>query len=199
MFIDLTVTLRDKTPPYPGSLEMSLTDKFTMEKDGFISRYLCSDMHTGTHIDLPMHFGINPLTANLFPVDSFVGEGILLSSDEKLIDLPLVDITGKCLIIKTGHGKNFGKDGYFENHPVLSERFVSQIVAEKPLLIGIDAPSPDYFPFNCHKMLLKAGIPIVENLCNLESLPYKKPFRFFAIPLKIQAEASLVRAFAEIL
>ena len=199
MIIDLTVKLCDKTPPYPGSPEMRLTEKFAFERDGFTSRYLCSDMHTGTHIDLPMHFGINNLTANTFPLEGFMGEGVLLSCNDSVINLPLPDINGKCLLINTGHGKNFGNEDYFKNHPVISEEFALKIIAAKPKLIGIDTPSPDYFPFNCHKLLLKAGIPIVENLCNLDSLPQGKSFRFFAIPLKIEAEASLIRAFAEVL
>lgn len=198
MLIDLSLRLTDNTPPYPDSPEMRLTDAFTAEKDGFNSRYLQSDMHTGTHIDLPMHFGINSVTADRFPLDAFIGEGFLLTCNESTVDLPLPDLTGKCLIINTGHSAKFRQAGYFKEHPTLSEQFALRVIAASPKLIGIDTPSPDFYPFKIHRMLLSAGIPIVENLCNLDNLPQNKPFRFFAIPLRIDAEASLIRAFAEV-
>jgi kynurenine formamidase len=43
---------------------------------------------------------------------------------------------------------------------------------------------------------MKAGILIAENLCNCESLLDVDEFDVFAIPLKIDAEASLARVFA---
>ena len=46
-----------------------------------------------------------------------------------------------------------------------------------------------------HKRLLAAGIPMVENLTNLAALRGRR-FDFAALPLKISAEASLVRAAA---
>ena len=46
-----------------------------------------------------------------------------------------------------------------------------------------------------HKRLLAAGVPMVENLTNLAALRGRR-FDFAALPLKISAEASLVRAVA---
>ena len=63
-------------------------------------------------------------------------------------------------------------------------------------MIGFDMPSPDRFPFESHKMLLKNEIFILENLCNIEKLLNAKEFKIAAFPLKIEAEGSLVRAVA---
>src|SRR2546427_372063 len=49
-----------------------------------------------------------------------------------------------------------------------------------------------------HTILLGAGIPIVEHLCNLGALP-QSGFRFFAVPVKVKGMGSFpVRAFAAI-
>ena len=55
--------------------------------------------------------------------------------------------------------------------------------------------SPDLPPLAVHKRLLAAGVPMVENLTNLAALRGRR-FDFAALPLKISAEASLVRAVA---
>ena len=47
-----------------------------------------------------------------------------------------------------------------------------------------------------HTILLGAAIPIVEHLCNLESLPVSG-FKFFAVPAPVKGMGSFpVRAFA---
>ncbi len=49
-----------------------------------------------------------------------------------------------------------------------------------------------------HSILLRAGIPIVEHLCNLEALP-TSGFRFYAVPVKVKGMGTFpVRAFAEV-
>ncbi|MDG5814149.1 hypothetical protein QA601_03600 [Chitinispirillales bacterium ANBcel5] len=68
----------------------------------------------------------------------------------------------------------------------------------KVKIIGIDIPSPDKFPFEEHIKLLDNNILILENLTNLEPLLKVSKFDLFAFPLKIHAEASLVRAVAKI-
>ena len=55
----------------------------------------------------------------------------------------------------------------------------------------------DKEPYEIHKILFQNGVFILENLTNLSKLLYVEEFEVFAQPLKINAEASLVRAFAQ--
>lgn len=49
-----------------------------------------------------------------------------------------------------------------------------------------------------HSILLGAGIPIAEHLCNLGSLP-ASGFRFFAVPVRVKQFGTFpVRAFAAV-
>lgn len=63
-----------------------------------------------------------------------------------------------------------------------------------------DAPSVDPASsetFSCHRRLLRAGIPIVENLANLGNLPIQQNFTIAALPIKLLGlEAAPCRAAA---
>ena len=65
-------------------------------------------------------------------------------------------------------------------------------------MLGIDTPSPDNFPFDIHKMLLNNNILIIENMTNLDKLLFIEEFELIALPLKIKADSSLLRAVARI-
>ena len=66
-------------------------------------------------------------------------------------------------------------------------------------MVGIDTLDPDLVPDRsyCHAILLAdAGIPIVENLCNLDKIRSAR-VTFLALPLKIRgATGSPIRAIA---
>lgn len=57
-------------------------------------------------------------------------------------------------------------------------------------------PKSDNYPFKIHKLLLSNNILIMEKLTNLEKLLNISSFEVLAFPLKIRAEASIVRAVA---
>jgi len=65
-------------------------------------------------------------------------------------------------------------------------------------MLGMDMPAPDYSPFKFHKDLLSNGIFVLENLTNLHSMVNVDEFEVISLPLKISAEASLVRAICKI-
>jgi kynurenine formamidase len=60
--------------------------------------------------------------------------------------------------------------------------------------LNIDDTSDGYRPV--HSILLGADIPIVEHMCNLESLP-QSSFKLHAVPVKIQSFGTFpVRVYA---
>ncbi len=66
-------------------------------------------------------------------------------------------------------------------------------------MVGIDSLNIDDSADGArpaHTLLLEAGIPIVEHLCNLGTLP-AKGFRFTAVPAPVRGMGSFpVRAYA---
>jgi kynurenine formamidase len=87
---------------------------------------------------------------------------------------------------------------YYRSYPAISEATAWHLVKKGVKIIGMDSPSPDYAPFNIHKILLNNNILIIENLTNLSALlPYRE-FELLAFPLKIEADSSPLRVVARI-
>jgi kynurenine formamidase len=75
------------------------------------------------------------------------------------------------------------------------------LVGGGAVLVGVDFWNVDDtadLASQAKTRLLRAGVLVVEHLCNLRGLP-REGFRFFAVPLRIAGGASVpVRAFAEL-
>ena len=82
----------------------------------------------------------------------------------------------------------------------ISHKRCGQFLADEGVaLVGIDSYNIDDtadLTRPAHTTLLSGGIPIVEHMCNLSSLP-SASFKFFAVPAKIKGMGTFpVRAFA---
>ena len=71
--IDLTHTIREDMPVYPGTETPGLSPASSYEKDGFKETLLHMYSHTGTHMDPPAHLYEGRTTLDQFPADQFVG------------------------------------------------------------------------------------------------------------------------------
>jgi len=199
--IDLTIELSENTPVYPGDKKPDVTRTGKISENGYIDFTLTTGMHTGTHIDGPMHMQEQSPYLSEIDIDQFTGKGILINaSGEKIIEWkPEYDgeITADSIVlIYTGHSEKIGKDQYFTDHPVISENFAEKLVSKKIKLLGIDSPSPDYPPYSVHKIFFKSGILIAENLTNLDKLQSYKNFTIAALPLKIRTDSAPARIVA---
>lgn len=204
MLIDLSHSLNNQTPVYPGDREISIAQQAYLEQDKYVSYTIHSGLHVGTHIDAPMHMIANTPTIDTYPLEQFYGNAAILDVREKEV----IDLTDKMIsvihsydiiLFYTGFDRHFyNPNVYFYQHPVMTMKLAEYLVSQKVKLIGLDMPSPDRVPFAVHKYLLQNNVFIVENLTNLQSLLNFKTFEFFAMPLKIEAEGSFVRAFAKV-
>ncbi|MCG4456203.1 cyclase family protein [Erysipelothrix rhusiopathiae] len=136
-----------------------------------------------------------------FPIDRFIGRGVMIDvRNQKEIDYKpdyeLLVNQGDVVVFYTGFDERRGEKVYFEDHPVFTEELAMFLVEKQIKMVGMDIPSPDLEPYYVHNILMDADIMILENLNNLDSLRYHKDFIISAVPLKIEAEASPVRAYA---
>lgn len=201
--IDISHDLNNETPIYPGDYKLSLLKNKTLEKDYYTSYILSTSLHTGTHIDIPMHLVNDDRMISDFALDSFIGKGILLDvRGEKTISMKpcykemIKD--GSIVLLYTGFDKHYKTEEYFTKHPVVSVELGEFLISKKIKILGMDMPSPDYPPFTFHKALLPNDIFILENLTNLQELIGVSEFEVIALPLKLSAEASLVRAICRV-
>ena len=209
--IDLTLTISENIPTFPGSPQPNFISWENIEKDGYNSELLFLSSHTGTHIDAPYHFLKKGQKIDQIVIKRLVTEAVLIkirkSADQAITKTDIKKFEkkhgiiddGSTIIFHTGWQKNLEKKSYFLRNPGLAVSGARYLASKKINLVGIDSPSIDLGKdgkFSVHHILAKNGILIVENLANLEKIHSEK-FHFIVAPLKLKnATGSPVRAMA---
>ena len=209
--LDLTLTVSDEIPVFPGSPQPNFIPWEKIKDDGYNLELLFLSSHTGTHMDAPYHFLEKGTKIHEIDLKKLVTEAVLIKSGKKSGELiTKIDIQkfekkhGKIerfssVIFYTGWQRNLQKDNYFTKNPGLSVLAAKYLASKKIGLIGIDSPSIDLgtdSKFSVHQIFAKKGILIVENLANLEKIKSTK-FHLVVLPLKLKgATGSPVRAVA---
>lgn len=197
--IDISHTLNNQTPIYPGDYRTSLSVYRSIGEDHYNSFLLQSCLHTGTHVDLPLHLLHDNRTVDAFPIDRFIGRGVFLDvcGEDPITMKPAyedIDFEQSVVLLYTGFDRFYFDEKYFSHHPRVNDELAEFFLAQNIKMLGMDMPAPDYPPFKFHKALLAKDIIVLENLTNLQSLVGINAFEVSALPLKISAEASWVRA-----
>lgn len=200
-YIDLTRTIVDEQAVYPGDDTTSLKRSRNLSIDGFNNHRLQISMHSGTHIDGPMHMSDSSLYIDQMPLENFVGSGVLLDVrgySEILMREEYADRIAEHSIVLfwTGRDEIFGSREYFVENPCITEEFAKFLVEKKVKAVGFDSSSPDRYPYPVHGILFTNGVLIIENLTNLASLKEVVNFKVIALPLKIHADSSIARVIA---
>lgn len=209
--IDLTLTISENLPTFPGSPRPQFIPWEKIIPDGYNLELLFLSSHTGTHMDAPYHFLEKGETIEKISTKRLVSDAILIKlkkgpnkSISKKDIITFESKNGKILshstvVFHTGWSKNLEKKSYFEKNPGLSVDAAKYLASKKINLVGIDSPSIDLgrdSKFSVHHVLSKNNILIVENLTNLEKIKNSK-FKLVVLPLKLKnATGSPVRAIA---
>ena len=209
--IDLTLTVSDKIPTFPGSPQPNFIPWENVKEDGYNLELLFLSTHTGTHMDAPYHFLEKGVKIHEISLKKLVLEAVLIKSkknggesitktDIQKFEKKHGKIAGfSSVIFYTGWQKNLQKKYYFTKNPGLSVSAAKYLASKKISLVGIDSPSIDLgkdSKFSVHQIFAKKGILIVENLVNLEKIKSSK-FHLVVLPLKLKnATGSPVRAIA---
>ena len=161
--------------------------------------------NTGTYIDAPFHRYADGKDLADFPL-SVVADlaGVVLRAapaDGRALDVSLFrgrELQGRAVLVHTGWDAHWRTERYAQGHPFLTRAAAQRLVGAGVTLVGIDSLNIDDdtdLARPAHTILLGAGIPVVEHLCNLGDLP-DSGFRFFAVPVKVRGMGSFpVRAF----
>ena len=200
--VDLSYEITNETEVFPGDINVNLKRLAEFSTDGYTIYTMETGMHSGTHIEAPMHMTYNENHIGDYDIGRFVGNAVMLDVRGENIISMKEEYFGKIkensiVLLYTGWSEKYGTEEYFQNYPVIDEELADFLIRKKIKVLGMDSPSPDKEPYEIHKILFQNGVFILENLTNLSKLLYVEEFEVFAQPLKINAEASLVRAFAQ--
>ena len=210
--IDLSHRIAPEMPSYPGLPEPKFRAVLSHDDPSQQKHYASGTTfqiaaydfggNTGTYVDAPFHRHADGVDLAGVPLEKLANlEGVVIDGAADGATLPDAldgDLKDKAVLFRTNWSARWGGD-YFRSGPFLPTETCEALVAAGAALVGIDCANIDNMmdPGRpAHTILLAAGIPIVEHLTNLSTLP-RDGFRFFAAPPAIEGGTSFpVRAFA---
>lgn len=208
--IDLTHTIRENMPVYPGTEPPRLTGASSYDKDGFKETYLQMFSHTGTHVDPPAHLYAEGRTLDAFAPEQFIGKALAIDcrmlGEGEAITMEQLKKYGELLekadflLFNLGWDKRWGTEAYFGDYPCVDDELLEYIINGKYKGIGFDVigldPIADAKLTRHNKLLRSCEILNIENLKNLD-LCGEGLFCFGCFPLKIEnSDGAPVRAMA---
>lgn len=202
--MDLSQVIEDSMPVYPGDNRTNLFQTNYLKINSYNNHRLEINMHSGTHIDGPMHLTQSKEYISELSLDSFIGLGYVLDVRNQPIiqtkpEYEELIINNSIILLYTGWDSFYGTEKYYEDHPIIDIDFCKLLVRKNIKMLGMDIPSPDRYPFDSHKLLLGNNIYIIENLTNLDKLLDITSFEVIAFPLNIRADSSMARVIARVI
>ena len=214
--VDLTVTVGTDTKS-PPSTDMRVELEQHRRGPGFWQvTSVAQSLHTGSHVDSALHCFAEGGTTAEIPLERVMGEAMVIDCShvepEQPIEASDLERAGKnieedlIIIVRTDWtDRTWGRfPEFFTRSPYLTEEAAEWLVARRPRALGFDffeeysARLPDFTSedFKCHRIVLGAGLPLLEQITNLGAVGRPR-FDFFAPFYKIAGtEGAPARYFA---
>ena len=191
---DVSVPLRDSVPIFAGDPAFGLERVFSIAGGQIanVSR-LHMGVHTGTHLDAPVHFIDGAPRSESIPLDAGMGPAWVVDAthlDGDAIeerDLAALDLPADTarLLFKTRNSALWAEPEFSTSFIGLGGAAAAMLAARGVRLVGIDylsiAPYGDAIP--THQALLGAGVVILEGLDLREVQP--GPVELLCLPIRL--------------
>lgn len=196
--IDLTHTIRETMPVFPGTEQPSLQGVSSYERDGFRETNVSFCTHVGTHVDPPAHVIAGGKTLDQYDASQFIGRALVIDcsmlkeGDGISMDClePYGDMTKDAdfLLFYTGWDAYWGTPQYFGQYPCIDEGVLTYVVHGAYKGIGFDTlgidPVHDAMLTRHVRLFQHTDCIIIENLKNLHACGNTLCW-FSCFPLKI--------------
>ena len=129
--------------------------------------------HTGTHIDAPVHFLEGRGGVETIPLDALIGPAVVVDARHLSEDIGAralgtlrIPVGTQRVLFKTPNSALWERPGFSDDFIGLTETAARKLAARGVRLVGIDYLSiaPRHDPAPTHRILLEAGIVILEGL-----------------------------------
>lgn len=194
---DISVPIRPGMVVYPGDpdVHVELWESIGKGETANVSR-IDFGLHTGSHVDAPVHFLEGESGVDAIPLDALLGlvEVVDATAAEQLDERALraaLPERAERVILKTRNSALWDQDGFSDALLRLDAGAAHVVVARGIRTIGIDYLSIG--DAEAHRILLRAGVVPLEGL----DLRAVEPgtYELVALPLKVAgADGAPVRA-----
>jgi len=164
--IDVSVPVRPGMVIYPGDPDVRI-ERVSSIADGDLANVSRMDfgVHTGTHVDAPVHFVEGAPGAESLALGALVGEAVVHETAAGAVDAAVVDEVeagAERVLFRTRNSELWERDTFVEDNVSLTEGGARALVERKARLVGIDYLSIG--GEQVHEVLLGAGVVVIESL-----------------------------------
>ena len=196
-FYDVTVPLSNELPTYPGDPGLQIGDWRALSKgDSANVSVVNFGAHTGTHVDAPAHFIAGAAKIETLPLDSLIGECVVVEVPEDYLVVDEEFVAGHVapgterVLFKTRNSAfwNESPPQFHSDFTHLNTEAATWLANQGAKLVGIDYLSIEKFKspgHPTHLALLTKGVVIVEGL-NLTDVPAGK-YELMCLPLRLRS------------
>jgi arylformamidase len=196
---DVSVSINEKTPVYEGdpNVEISVANAIANGDAANVSR-LCGGVHTGTHVDAPVHFIEGARRVHELDLEKLVGKCRVVEIGETEMSISVEHIEKANLegvervLFKTRNSQfwNEPEKGFRKDFTYIEPEAARSLVDLNIKLVGIDYLSVEKFgaeTFDTHIALLEKEVVIIEGL-DLREVS-GGDYELICLPLKIAGGA----------
>jgi arylformamidase len=196
---DISMTITPDMPVYKGRQEKRphlSTDSDFATGTAYETR-ISMNLHTGTHLDAPLHFVEGGGTIDEIPLEKFVARGRVVDVTHVKGGISAGDLDGQGIsagdfvLLKSRNSFEDLLEGDFVYLDATGAQYLKEagVIGVGSDSLGIERAQPAH---ETHKTLLTAGIVILEGL-RLKDVAAGE-YLLIAAPVKIRAEAAPARA-----
>ena len=193
-WIDVSLTLKSNMVHWPGDPPFSIERVRKMDKGDTVNlSKITMGAHSGTHVDAPVHFIKGAKGVDRIAIDSLIGPAriIEIADADTIKEKELAGhgiMKGERILLRTRNSVNkiLYKDTFTEDFVHMEKDAAEFLVACGIKTIGVDYLSVGGYKKNgpdVHKMLLAAGILIIEGLDLTQTLAGH--YDMICLPMKI--------------
>ncbi len=195
-YIDISVPVSPSLPCWPGSPAIQFERSLDLEKgDIATDTTVHFSVHTGTHIDAPLHFLQGGKSVDQITLETLIGP-VYVAEVPAQVEVITVDVLKDLalpagvqrLLLKTRNSLlwSSGSDKFDPDFVALTAEAAQWLVDRGVTVIGIDYLSIQRFTDGpeTHQILLGANVVVIEGL----DLSHVEPgnYELFCLPLKLE-------------
>ena len=193
LILDVSVPVSPGLPTWPGDPKISLTRASAISRgDAANVSRLDAGVHTGTHVDAPVHFVEGGTGIDSIPIETLVGPCLVVEADPPGLELRPEDLPTTPhlrILFKTRNSRRWaaGEESFDTEFVAVGVELAARLVSEGKILVGVDYLSVESYhaPFAhpVHHALLEARVVVVEGLDLSRAEPGE--YDLYCLPLKL--------------